>query len=280
MSELAQNLLDTVHQYEQELENLRDENNRLKHMAANGSSQDIVDNIMSAYQQSIRDIFEKMYADKMAEVNQKAVELETLVNKTNKHRHELQLIEEAMNGERASIQKARDDLQKEVDNERKVSFVKGIEAQLEQEKSRNMILQRQVEHYKAEIDALKEASVNSQPVRVEDDAQSEVEDSVEAQPERLEDTDEEVEEHIDENVAETDEDVEKTLPGAPIPGDEDEIDPEEEEGVEVVDFEHKGVMYYLDPETGDIYARLEDDEVGDIIGKKAKNGRVKFGVTK
>jgi hypothetical protein len=62
--------------------------------------------------------------------------------------------------------------------------------------------------------------------------------------------------------------------------DEAEEEPQEEEGIEVIDFSYKGHMYYIDNASGDIYARLEDDEVGDIIGYKDEKGRVKFGLRK
>jgi hypothetical protein len=53
-----------------------------------------------------------------------------------------------------------------------------------------------------------------------------------------------------------------------------------EEGIEVDIFNYKGKQYYIDNNSGDIYAKLEDDEVGDIIGYKNEKGIVKFGLRK
>jgi hypothetical protein len=50
-----------------------------------------------------------------------------------------------------------------------------------------------------------------------------------------------------------------------------------EEGIEVDLFEYKGKQYYIDNNSGDIYAKLEDDEVGDVIGYRTEKGIVKFG---
>ena len=50
----------------------------------------------------------------------------------------------------------------------------------------------------------------------------------------------------------------------------------EEDGVLVEDFEYKGILYYIDNTSGDIYSRLENDDVGDLIGHRDNKGKVKF----
>jgi hypothetical protein len=50
----------------------------------------------------------------------------------------------------------------------------------------------------------------------------------------------------------------------------------DEEGIVVEDFEYKGVLYYIDNTTGDIYARYENDDVGDLVGNRDVKGKVKF----
>ena len=57
-----------------------------------------------------------------------------------------------------------------------------------------------------------------------------------------------------------------------------EAEPTEEEGEEVYveDFTYKGVLYYLDKGTGEIYSRLENDEVGEVVGILDSKGKVKI----
>ena len=49
-----------------------------------------------------------------------------------------------------------------------------------------------------------------------------------------------------------------------------------EDGIVVEDYEYKGVLYYIDNATGDIYARLQNDDVGNLIGQRDNKGKVKF----
>jgi hypothetical protein len=62
--------------------------------------------------------------------------------------------------------------------------------------------------------------------------------------------------------------------------DNDNLEEPTEEGIEVDIFNYKGKQYYIDNNSGDIYAKLEDDEVGDIIGYRNEKGIVKFGLRK
>ena len=85
----------------------------------------------------------------------------------------------------------------------------------------------------------------------------------EAEEKRLE----EEEKRLEEEEKRLEEEEEKRL--------EEEAEAEEE-GTVVEDFEYKGILYYIDNLSGDIYARLENDEVGDLIGHKDNKGKVKF----
>jgi len=50
---------------------------------------------------------------------------------------------------------------------------------------------------------------------------------------------------------------------------------QEEESIEVEDLEYNGKIYYLD-NNKNIYDRLENDEIGEIIGSVDNKGKVKL----
>jgi len=66
----------------------------------------------------------------------------------------------------------------------------------------------------------------------------------------------------------------------PKTSDNDIDDGDDGDDIEVVDFDYKGQLYYIDNIHGDIYARLSNGDVGDIIGYRTEKGHVKFGQRK
>ena len=187
-------------------------------------------------------------------------------------------------------------LEKEIESERKVSFVKNTQAQLKECQAECEILHKQVAFYRkggeiitllankynlqidntTNIETIESAiikcfniannketkqeineqqSFNKEEQPVASQVKKEEEQTSESQVKKEENR-EEINDQTSENVV--------------------ELEEEDEDVIEVVDFPYKGQLYYLDSNTGDIYSRLDDDSVGEIIGKVEGKGRVKM----
>ena len=198
----------------------------------------------------------------------------------------------------------------ELENERKVSYVKNIQNVLQEKTSENELLRRQLEFYKRgggnssgvksvvvvaqdktdtetqtcslyaeEVDVVEEVDREADVVELE---QEEGGAQEEADVVELEESEGEAEPEVEE-ISVEDEQIE-----APVAVEEaegvQEAEPEavqeaeaseESNAIEVVDFEYKGVLYYLDPSSREVYQRMDDDDVGEVIGKLDKLGRLR-----
>jgi hypothetical protein len=140
------------------------------------------------------------------------------------------------------------DLKKEIEEERKVSIMKNIHQQLKEKTNENELLNRQISFYKKNNDLfaqlISKLGLNSDKLTVDIVIQTILEKGKAAPVVAVEE------------------------PSLPIE--------EEEDGVVVEDFEYKGKLYYIDNQSGDIYSRLANDEVGDVVGIRDKNGKVRI----
>ncbi len=165
----------------------------------------------------------------------------------------------------------------ELENERKVSYVKNIQNVLQEKTSENELLRRQLEFYKRGGGS--SSGVKSVVVVAQDKTDTEtqtcpldVEVDVVADVDELE---QEGEEQVTVEEPEADEVfVEEEQTEAPTAVEESEAS-EESNAIEVVDFEYKGVLYYLDTSSREVYQRMDDDDVGEVIGKLDKLGRLR-----
>ena len=199
----------------------------------------------------------------------------------------------------------------ELENERKVSYVKNIQNVLQEKTSENELLRRQLEFYKrgggnssgvksVVVVAQDKTDTETQTCRLYDEEEVDVVEEVdrevdvveleqeeggaqeEADVVELEESEGEAEPEVEE-ISVEDEQIE-----APVAVEEaegvQEAEPEaveeaeaseESNAIEVVDFEYKGVLYYLDPSSREVYQRMDDDDVGEVIGKLDKLGRLR-----
>jgi hypothetical protein len=174
----------------------------------------------------------------------------------------------------------------ELENERKVSYVKNIQNVLQEKTSENELLRRQLEFYKrgsGSNSGVKSVVVVPQdktdtetqtcPLYEEDDVVNDVDreaDDVESEQEE----DEEL--FVEEQVTVEESEGEEEADEVSVEEAEQEAEASEESNaIEVVDFEYKGVLYYLDPSSREVYQRMDDDGVGEVIGKLDKLGRLR-----
>jgi hypothetical protein len=186
--------------------------------------------------------------------------------------------------------KREEDLRREIEEERKVSILKNIQSQLKEKVNENELLMKQLNFYKRNIEKY---SINHDNISVEitdDNSMKGVKSNTkkeEDQEKRLEaeeskrnrEAEEEKRLEAEESKRNREAEEEKRLEAEESKRNreaEEEKRLEEEEGTVVEDFEYKGILYYIDNLSGDIYARLENDEVGDLIGHKDNRGKVKF----
>ena len=165
-------------------------------------------------------------------------------------------------------------LRKEIEDERKVSILKNIQLQLKDKTSENELLLKQLNFYKRNSELfhqlLLKYKLNSENLTV-----NLIEESILKFSKK---------DSLNEMVA----DSAPTTKVEPVPVPKVELEPipkvepvpapkvePDEEGIVVEDFEYRGVLYYIDNTTGDIYARYENDDVGDLVGNREK-GKVKF----
>jgi hypothetical protein len=159
-----------------------------------------------------------------------------------------------LNQRQMQVERMEADLKKEIEEERKVSIMKNIHQQLKEKTNENELLNRQISFYKKNNDLfsqlISKLGLNSDKLTVDTIIQTVLEKEKQPVPVVV---------------------VEEPL--LPL---ELEVDEEEEEGVVVEDFEYRGKLYYIDNQSGDIYSRLANDEVGDVVGSRDKNGKVRI----
>lgn len=185
-------------------------------------------------------------------------------------------------------------LEKDEEEGRKVSILKNIQVQLSQKTSECELLNKQLKLYKSRCELLNNLcnkfniSIESLEVIIEKMIVTK-EVLLDIEPKKIELTHQELR-NIDmckENVSNDNTNsvkenvsIDNTNSVKENCNENDIIEPEQEESIEVDIFNYKGKQYYIDNNSGDIYAKLEDDEVGDIIGFKNEKGIVKFGLRK
>lgn len=198
-----------------------------------------------------------------------------------KSEREIRQLEQDCNVRMEKLEIREKAVEKELEEGRKVSILKNIQTQLNQKTAECELTSRQLSIYKSRCDVLNSICskyfLNFEQITMES-----IESAILASV-RVPEVKTVVEEEVDEldgeeEVIKDETNIVVDTPEASC--DEAEEEPQEEEGIEVIDFSYKGHMYYIDNASGDIYARLEDDEVGDIIGYKDEKGRVKFGLRK
>ncbi len=150
--------------------------------------------------------------------------------------------------------KMEEDLRKEIEEERKVSIVKNIQSQLKDKTNENELLTKQLNFYKRNGEMLNvlinKYNLNSENITAE---------------------------LLEETIVGTKKDAKKQEEAKRLEEEaKKQEEANEEDGVVVEDFEYKGILYYIDNMSGDIYSRLENDDVGDLIGHRDNKGKVKF----
>jgi ribosomal protein L12E/L44/L45/RPP1/RPP2 len=168
------------------------------------------------------------------------------------------------------VEKMEQDLRNEIEEERKVSIMKNIHQQLKDKTNENELLNRQIVFYKKNNEIFSQLvsklGLTQEKLSIESIIQAIIEKNsventppIETKPAAAESS---APEEENTNVVEEEE--------------KEKDEEEDEEFISVEDFEYKGVLYYIHAQSGDIYSRLANDEVGDIIGQKDKNGKVRM----
>ena len=190
----------------------------------------------------------------------------------------LQLREELIIQKEENLKHQENEMKREQDEGRKVSIIKNIQTQLHHKINELELANKQKDFYRRQSDVLNQLLMKynitsgTENVSVEQieaiilsstvPSIIEIPDSISMLPIREES-------HMEETVSAEAADApapEAEPAPAPAPAPDAPAPEAEEEQTEVEDFEYRGKMYYIDRSTGDIYAKLEDDEVGDIIG--------------
>ena len=191
-------------------------------------------------------------------------------------------------------------MRREIEEERKVSILKNIQSQLKEKVNENELLTKQLNFYKRNIEKYsinhdnisleiiddnilkgvksntkKDSKRNQEAEEKKLEAEASKRNQEAEEEKRLVAEEEKRLEAAEENRLEAEEEK-RLVAEASKRNQEAEEEAEEEEGTVVEDFEYKGILYYIDNLSGDIYARLENDEVGDLIGHKDNRGKVKF----
>jgi hypothetical protein len=155
-----------------------------------------------------------------------------------KREHELATMKKKIDDDRLNFEK-------EIEDNRKVSIVKNLQSQLKQKSNECDILTRQVNIYKTRCEILNSLA-NKYNLSHDDITLDNLLECIEkSTPKKIE------------NV-----EVER-----------EQLN-EEEDVLELEEFTYKGVEYYLDVNTKEVYSRLSDDEVGELVGQLDKRGRL------
>ena len=180
---------------------------------------------------------------------------------------ELQQREELITTKEDLLRQREEELKREQDDGRKVSIIKNIQTQLHHKINELELANKQKEFYRRQSDVLNQLllkyniTMSSENISVEQIesiiiASKVIETVV---PSTIEITD-------SVSIVPIDDKIDLNTDVSTKEETETEEQMEAEEQTEVEDFEYRGKMYYIDRSTGDIYAKLEDDDVGDIIG--------------
>jgi hypothetical protein len=175
---------------------------------------------------------------------------------------ELQQREELITAKEELLRQREEEIKKEQDDGRKVSIIKNIQTQLHHKINELELATKQKEFYRRQCDVLNQLLLKYNiTMSCENVSVEQIESIILASkvietvvPSKIEITCSNTVSADVETEIEKQTDVEA------------EAEAEAEEQTEVEDFEYRGKMYYIDRSTGDIYAKLEDDDVGDIIG--------------
>jgi hypothetical protein len=133
-------------------------------------------------------------------------------------------------------------------------------------------VKEQVEDIEVEVEEPVEESVEEEEEVIEQQEEQEEEpeqeeqqvEDIEAEEEEEQVEEEDVEQEVEESVEEQEEEVEEVEESVEEQEEVEEV--EEEEGV--YEIEISGQRYYTTNEqSGQVYALLEDDEIGDLVGK-------------
>lgn len=226
------------------------------------------------------------------EINNKLEILNNRDTSITERENKLSILERQYNEKLLQLDLREKQIEKEQEDGRKVSILKNIQVQLTQKTSECELLNKQLKIYKLRselinnicnkynlntdqltLDMIEESIllknkdtkmvfINSEPNAIQNDTNNT----------NVFNFDQPVEPVLESNVSK---ESELTVEEPTI-----EQEPDVEYGIEVDNFEYKGKSFYIDYKTGDIYAKLEDDEVGDIIGYRTEKGIVKFGLRK
>ena len=270
-------------------------------------------------------LIESEIVNKKRVVSELEMKLETIRRETQSRTEELDSLEKHLTTKEkdlayweAELVKREDAHNKEVADERKVSFVKATQAQLKDKLDEIEIIQKQLAYYKKQselvglislkyglngellsienierailkgwgpqVETTSKKGKNTKDIKkLEEQQRLEAELKAKEEKQRLE-AELKAKEEQQRLEAELKAKEEQQRLEAELKAKEEQqrleaeeqISQEAEEEVEVEDFTYKGVMYYLDRGTGEIFSRLESDEVGDVIGVLDAKGRVKF----
>ena len=163
------------------------------------------------------------------------------------------------------------DLKEELASFSKVSIIKSLNKSLLEKDGQIKFLESQLRNSKNTVEEkpMKVKLIDDEPQEQEEEEEPEEE---EPQEEPQEQEPHEQEEEPEEEQEEEEEPEEKEEPEEP----QEEEDDEEVE-VEFIVKKLRGKEYYVtDDEDRDIYEKLEDDEVGDLVGKYNEKGRPTF----
>jgi len=173
----------------------------------------------------------------------------------------------------------------EQEDGRKVSILKNIQIQLSQKTSECELLNKQLIFYKSRCEFINNlcnkynVSIESLDLIIEK-MLNKKDEIIEIQPKKIELTNQELKNVDTSKERSCEKEIKKNNPKIEETIIEKSNDAIQEESIEVDIFNYKGKQYYIDNNSGDIYAKLEDDEVGDIIGYRNEKGIVKFGLRK
>jgi hypothetical protein len=149
--------------------------------------------------------------------------------------------------------------EQEIEESRKVSILKNIQDQLHKKIEELEVCQKQRDFYKKN-ELFLASLCNKYQLNYETITLEKIEESIKVSPVAIK---------------------EEAVKPLPIIIKEDQIvyneipDEEEEECIEVEDLEYNGKIYYVD-NNKNIYNRLENDEIGEIIGIVDSKGKVKL----
>lgn len=177
----------------------------------------------------------------------------------------LQHREEILIQKEENLKQREEEMKREQDEGRKVSIIKNIQTQLHHKINELELANKQKDFYRRQSDVLHQLLLKYNiTLGIENISVEQIEaiilsskiiestvPSIIEVPNSIS-----IIESIVPTIANVDTHVEQTEEAVEL----------EEEQTEVEDFEYRGKMYYIDRSTGDIYSKLEDDEVGDIIG--------------